>query len=360
MKSVYVKFLNIFALTALLLLLAGAVLVLVFDPFYHYHGPVLGLKSVVTKSEYQCIGTIRHFDYDSVMAGSSTAENYNNHWFDQAFGCTTVKAIKSSGTTADLKYYLDEAFATHQIKNVFYSLDPFSLDGDPDNNFVNENMPLYLFDTNLLNDVKYLLNKDVLFEDIPYLLAVNFLEDHDEGTSYNWAQSKTFSKEGTLSHYYRTEEILEMIPAEEYQQRVDDNIALLEEQLQAHPETTWYFFIPPYSMLWWDNAYRTGEMEKYRYLLETSMEVLAAYDNARVYNFMHEEEIVLDLDKYMDLIHFSQQINYYLVEQAAADNSLYRVTADNYRVHLEKIDAITEKILKEEMPALFEKQEGAQ
>ena len=51
---------------------------------------------------------------------------------------------------------------------------------------------------------------------------------------------------------------------------------------------------------------------------------------------------------------------YYLVEQAAADNPLYRVTADNYRVHLEKIDAMTEKILKEEMPALFEKQEGAQ
>ena len=353
MKQTYRKFLTIFIAATAAWLFAAAALVLLFDPFYHYHGPLPGLKSVVTKSEYQCIGTIRNFEYDSVMAGSSTAENYNNHWFDEAFGCTTVKAIKSSGTTADLKYYLDEAHATHEVKNVFYSLDPFSLNGDPDNNFVNENMPLYLFDDNPINDVKYLLNKDVLFEDIPYQLAVNFLEDHDEGTSYNWAQSKTFSKEGTLSHYYRAEEIADQIGPEEYQERVDKNIALLTEQLESHPDTTYYFFIPPYSMLWWDNTYRCGELEQYRYILQKAMETLTAYENAKLYNFMHEEEIVLNLDNYMDLIHFSQDINYYLVEQAAADNAKYRVTADNYEEHLEKINVLAQKILTEEMPALF-------
>ena len=353
MKPNYRKFIKIFAAVTAALLLAAAALVLLFDPFYHYHGPLPGLKSVVTKSEYQCIGTIRNFEYDSVMAGSSTAENYNNRWFDQAFGCTTVKAIKSSGTTADLKYYLDEAHATHEVKNVFYSLDPFSLNGDPDENFVNENMPLYLFDKNLINDVKYLFNKDVIFEDIPYQLAVNLFEDHDEGTSYNWAQSKTFSQEETLSHYYRAEEVAEMIGPEEYQARVDANVALLAEQVKAHPETTWYFFIPPYSMLWWDNTYRIGELEQYRYILRAAMEELTKYENAKVYNFMHEEEIVLDLNNYMDLIHFSADINYYLVERAAADDPAYRVTAENYEEHLEKIDALTERILTEEMPALF-------
>ena len=142
------KFIKYFLAVAALLLLLAAGLVIWLDPFYHYHGPVLGLKAVVTKSEYQCIGTLRNFDYDSVLCGSSTAENYNNHWFDEAFGVRTVKAIKSSGTTADLKFYLEEAFAARDIKHVFYSLDLFALDGDPDVNFVNESMPLYLFDRN--------------------------------------------------------------------------------------------------------------------------------------------------------------------------------------------------------------------
>ena len=105
------------------------------------------MKAVVTKSEYQCIGTIRNFSYDSVLAGSSTAENYNNHWFDEAFSCRTVKAIKSSGTCADLKFlYGGSVCDARSEKNVFYSLDLFALDGDPETNFVNDSMPLYLYD----------------------------------------------------------------------------------------------------------------------------------------------------------------------------------------------------------------------
>jgi len=354
MKPGYCMFLKAFAVGAVVLLLAAAALVFVFDPFYHYHGPLPGLKSVVTKSEYQCIGTIRNFSYDSVMTGSSTAENYNNRWFDEAFDCTTIKAIKSSGTTADLKYYLDEAHATHTVRNVFYSLDPFSLDGDPNSNFVNESMPLYLFDKNPFNDVKYLFNKDVLFEDIPYQLAVNFLEEHDEGTSYNWAQSKTFSKESTLSYYYRAENIEEPIREEEYKQRVDQNVALLTAQVESHPDTVYYFFTPPYSMLWWDNAYRTGMLEKYRYILTTAMQKLCTYENVRIYHFMHEEEIVLDLDNYMDLIHFSADINEYMVRQAAADSVQYRVTKENLEEQLRKTDQMVQKILNKKMPALFE------
>ena len=105
-KISFQKFIRYFLILSALLLFAAAALVAVFDPFYHYHGPVFGLKAVVTKSEYQCIGTIRHFSYDSVLCGSSTAENYNNGWFDELFGARTVKAIKSSGTAADLRFYL--------------------------------------------------------------------------------------------------------------------------------------------------------------------------------------------------------------------------------------------------------------
>ena len=57
-------------------------------------------------------------------------------------------------------------------------------------------MPLYLYDKNPFNDINYLLNKDVIFEDIPYMLAETFLDDYDEGASYNWAQYKTFRNAG--------------------------------------------------------------------------------------------------------------------------------------------------------------------
>lgn len=348
-KKAYGKFIRLFLTAALVLLLLAAGLVVLFDPFYHYHGPLPGMKAVVTKSEYQCIGTIRNFQYDSVLAGSSTAENYNNRWFDEAFGCTTVKAIKSSGTTADLKFYLDEAFASQEIKNVFYSLDLFALDGDPDTNFVNESMPLYLFDKNPFNDVKYILNKDVIFEDIPYLLAMNLAGGYDEGSSYNWWQYKTFSREETLKHYERAETPAPTLAKEEYKPRVDKNIKLLQTMAENHPATDFYFFLPPYSLLWWDSVSRSGQLEEYFYARTAVMERLTGYENVKVFDFQAEEKVILNLEHYMDPIHFSADINRFMAEEAADPDSLYLVKPESREEKAEAMEKLAERILSEEM-----------
>lgn len=345
--SVHYKFISRFLLTAALLLLLAAAAVVIFDPFYHYHGPVLGLKAVVTKSEYQCIGTIRNFDYDSVLCGSSTAENYNNHWLDETFGAKTVKAIKSSGTTADLKFYLDEAFATHEVKNVFYSLDLFALDADPATNFVNDSMPLYLYDHNWFNDVKYILNKDVLFEDIPYLLAMNAAGDYDEGTSYNWWQYMTFSEEEALKNYERSEDILPMLEEAEYKGNIDGNLALIEDMITEHAETDFYFFLPPYSMLWWDRASRSGQMEEYLYAREALMNMLLSYENVKLYDFQGDSEIILNLDNYMDPVHFSPDINHLMVEEAGKEASSYQVTEENREEKLKRMEDLAQYIIAE-------------
>lgn len=357
-KNASISFIRRFALAAALILILAAAAAVIFDPFYHYHGPVFGLKAVVTKSEYQCIGTIRNFDYDSVLCGSSTAENYNNRWFDEGFGAKTVKAIKSSGTTADLKYYLDEAFSTHEMKNVFYSLDLFALDGDPETNFVNDSMPLYLFDRNPFNDVKYVLNKDVLFEDIPYLLAMNFAGGYDEGTSYNWWQYKTFSEEETLSHYDRSPEVLPLVKKEEYQPRVDGNLDLIEGMVEAHPETEFTFFLPPYSLLWWDSVNRSGQLNEYLYARSQVLERLTAYENVNVYDFQSEDEIVLNLENYMDPVHFSADVNHFMAEEAADGNSAYRVTQENREVMLNKMEELIKKIFLEELDQYFRSGDG--
>ena len=104
------KFLKQFFTASVILLLACVLAVVVFDPFFQYHKPLKGLKAVLTDKEYQCVGSLKTFDYDSVIAGSSVSENYNNGWFDQGFGCKSIKAIRSYGATADLCYLLDIAF----------------------------------------------------------------------------------------------------------------------------------------------------------------------------------------------------------------------------------------------------------
>ncbi len=336
------KFLKHFFIQVSVLLVLAAAVVIVIDPFFHYHAPISPLKAVVTKAEYQCVGTIEHFEYDSVLLGSSVAENFNNHWFDEAFDCKTVKGIKESGTTADLIYYLKRAYESHEIQNVFYSLDLFALYADTTPTVLAENMPLYLYNDNPFDDVKYVWNKAVIFEHIPYMAAMSLIGDYDEGMSYNWGQYKTFSAVDTVSRYNRLKEQQEMKPQEEYKTLIDENISLIEDQVKAHPETKFYIMYPPYSMLWWDNLYMSGELEQYFYALEESARRLSQHDNVRMNYYQAEEKIMLDLDYYMDNIHFSEDINAWMVEQWSTQE--YAMTYENYTEWIDRMRTLVAQI----------------
>ena len=87
------RFLKYFFTGTAVLLLLCILLVVTFDPFYQYHKPLPGLKAVLTDKEYQCAGSLKNFDYDAVIAGSSVSENYNNHWFDEGFNCTSIDPV---------------------------------------------------------------------------------------------------------------------------------------------------------------------------------------------------------------------------------------------------------------------------
>ena len=327
------KFIKSFFIMISFLLLLCVFLVVLFDPFFQYHKPLPGLKAVLTDKEYQCVGSLKNFDYDSVIAGSSVSENYNNRWFDEGFDCVSIKAIRSYGATADLCFLLDVAFKNHTIKYVFYNLDPSALCADPITTFESTGCPIYLYDDNYFNDIEYLLNKDVLFEKIPYLIAQSLIGDYDEGNSYNWAQWKNFNSDMILGLYIRKLSINEMKEADYYQEQLDGNIDLLISEIESHPETVFKICIPPYSMLWWDNIYRNGDTESYLYNMEIAMEKLLTYDNVELYYFLNDREIVTNLENYMDILHFSPEINHYICDSMIEES--HKITKENYRQVIE-------------------------
>ncbi|WP_092329620.1 hypothetical protein [Butyrivibrio sp. YAB3001] len=329
--------------TILIFAVLIASVVFIFDPFYHYHKPWFGLKAVLNDKEYQCVGTLRNFDYDALLVGSSVMENNNNAWYDDAYGVKSIKAIRSYGATADLCYLMDIAYENHNIKRVFYNIDPSSLSASAETTYKSTGCPMYLYDKNPLNDVQYLFNKDVLFEKIPYEIANSFIGNYDEGSSYNWAQWKTFSTVQALSIYYRKKDVTPMMPETVYQSELDANIKLLASQVEAHPETEFIFFYPVYSMLWWDGIVRTGERDAYIYNEIQMTKALLSYPNVKIYCFQAEEEIATNLDNYMDSIHFSQEINRYMLDKIIAGEN--ELTTDNYEDKLNEVKAFSDKVV---------------
>ena len=341
------QFVKAFFIRTLLLLAGVIAVVVVFDPFYQYHRPLPGLKAVLTDKEYQCIGTLRTFDYDALVVGSSVCENYNNHWFDGGFDCTTIKAIRSYGATADLCYLLDIAYESHDLKYVFYNIDPSSLSASTEPTYESTGCPMYLYDRNFFNDYSYVLNKDVLMEKLPYMLAYSFIGDYDEGNSYNWAQWKYFGQDMAMGLYMRLPSVKHMQPETVNSEELSGNIALLTAQVKAHPDTTFKFFFSPYSMLWWDNAYRSGERDAVIYNEKQAIKTLLEYDNVEIYFYQDDEEIITNLDNYMDMIHFSKDINYYVYDKLARGED--RLTKDNYEERLEHMRELSEQIVSEDI-----------
>ena len=336
------KFIKHFFIGSGVLLLLCALLIVVIDPFFQYHKPLSGLKVVLTEKEYQVPGTLKNFEYDSVIAGSSVAENYYNDWFNEGFDCNVVKAIRSYGATADLCYFLDMAFEHRELKYVFYNLDPSSLVADLEPTYELTGSPMYLYDDNYLNDLEYVLNKDVLFERVPYLLAQSLVGDYDENDSYNWSQWKQFNSDMALGLYIRRPEIAEMKPENYYEDLLHGNLKLLTSQIEAHPETTFYIFVPPYSMLWWDSTYRDGDTEAYLYNMEYAVETLLGYENVKFFYFQNDREVITNLENYMDTLHFSQEINHYICN-CLIENS-HELTFENYQAAMEDMRALAYEI----------------
>ena len=308
-----------------LLLVAG--ITVLFDPFYQYHGPLPGMKEVLFERESQVIGSIRHFSYDSVLLGSSVVENCDSSYLDNAYGIKTLKVVKGSGSTADLMYYLEKAHEKQDIKRVFYGLDLFALKMPCEVTVVSQYSPNYLYTETILDDGAYLFNKDVLLKKIPLMLAYSFADKNTGGHAYDWSEDKTFgpakAMEAYDGHNVQNEE---SAPDKEI---IAANIALIAEEIKSHPDTLYTVFFPPYSLLMWDDTCRQGELSEYCYMLDEALRTLLSYDNVEIYYFQTDTDIVCNLNLYMDKVHYSPDINQYMLTCMAQGDESYRVDKDN-------------------------------
>jgi len=326
-----------------------------FDPFYQYHAPFLGMVPVFNDRDNQMPGSVRNLEYDSVLVGSSVAENFDTDYLSDRYHCDMLKIIKASGTVPDLLYYLEMAQENHELKNVFWCLDLFALSGSLDVELFEQGAPQYLHTKNPLDDLPYLYNKEVLLEKIPAWVVSSFKNIHTGGMAYNWAEGKNFSAEGAMDHYeryYIPEDSIVEKSELEYRDIVNTNISRLVEQIQRYPDTQYYFILPPYSMLWWDCAYVNGEQEEELYIMDRIFVSLLPLENVEVYSFQAEADIVCNLDYYMDMVHYSPEINQYMLEQLGGND--YRVTQENYEVTEERVRSLARQISSVEIGLYYE------
>ena len=292
------------------------VTIIVIDPAFQYHMPFAGIKAVYSNERYQNSGMIKHSEFDSVIIGSSVTSNFRVSWFDELFGGKTLKLSYPGGCLSDFDTALSYAFEQNpNIKRVFWSLDPKILMSDY--NAKSTPMPDYLYNNSVLDDGKYILNKDVLVELCgESVLATIKGENASIDDAFTWDSQYEFGSSRALWGYVRPEWSETIISEDAYDDIVNENLDKIISYIKAYPETEFYLFTPPYSVLYWDRITRDGTYPAVLKLFDRLVTDLTPYENVKYYCFS-PEVYILDLNNYIDEVHFSPDINKKIAEYMA-------------------------------------------
>lgn len=327
-------------LCGIVLFLGGTALsVYLVDPFFHYHEPWFGLKAVEDEKEYQVPGILKNFAYDSVLVGSSVVMSMNTDTLDERFDCRTVKAVGGSASAPLLDYYLDIAFENRDIKYVFYGVDVFSFYNKPDMQIISKDVD-FLVNNNPFDDVEYFWNMDIIGTKIPKMIATSKDQNYEEGLIYQLNKEVPVGPQIVLETHRPGEKSVQSAKPLTYQEEdVRENMKRLEERVRENADTEFFFFVPPYSIVWWNDAYEKGLLDTYLYTLEQCMAHLLPYENAHFYaTEFNEAATITDLYQYMDYIHGSEAVTERMAQEVGRNEN--EITLENYREELAKLREI--------------------
>lgn len=318
---------------------AGAVMLLVayVDPFFQYHEPLENFPYQVDNQVNQNPGMARHMDYDSVILGSSMTVNFNTHWFEELMGLKTLKLSYSGAFPKDQANIMDIIFADgRKVDAVFLGIDVITYSGGVEE--TKYPIPEYLYDDTVWNDIPYLLNKDVLLQYIMRPLADP--DKTDLATVYaSWWTEDYYNKQWVMHNYVAAQPAEKEAERDKFVENIKANLdSNICPYIEANPDTEFYVFYPPYSILYWNDVLQEKQLEAVLREYEYISERLFAYDNVKVFFFPNQEWIICDLDNYADYSHYHPDINRYMTECFASGE--HRVTEENLAEELGKMRRI--------------------
>ena len=308
------------------------------DPFNVYRADS-DLKNIIYQFPYyQNTGIARHAKYDTLITGTSMTQNFRAWWFNEKFGGSAVRLSFDGGVCEDFDALLNCAYKSgNEIRSVYFGLDNYLITSDSKLVDINERIPEYLVDSNPLNDIKYLLNKDILFKYIPTYFSYKKLDSYDFYEMHAWDRNNyVFSEESVLKYYERPEPA-EPLPENDFIDESDIMLEMLLKYVREHPETNFIFFAPPYSKLYWNSQRISGKLSATVAALKHVYGELLKNKNVRVFFFQNDIERIEKLDNYKDETHYCTDYNKYMLECFVSGER--ELTRANYESALNGMEA---------------------
>lgn len=336
MKKTKLHFKAIIMFTSIILL-SVAITIFTVDPYliYRFNED----KYLLFSDRNQNYSIAKHFDYDSIITGTSMSQNIIASSFDKLTHTRSIKTTFGGSSYYERAKFLRYAFSqNNDIKYVIF--DVFSGYSNVDQNFSEyDTSQIELYDKIYFNDLKYLLNKSVIkdtlnvinFNNNPNEISTS-LDDYSLWRSNGWGKEFIFkylnrAKSTDIDKKFMQEDKVRIL------NNINQNIISITEN---NPKTKFVIYIPPFSVLYYDDLERRGTLNLEFSIIDTTIQSLISQDNIYLYSFLDEFDIVSNLDNYKDYTHYSPEINEYILNSIFT-NKKERITADNYHGHINKI-----------------------
>jgi hypothetical protein len=313
------------------------------DPFFHYHRPLPGFPYIVDNQLSQNPGMAQNMDYNSCIIGSSMTVNFDTDDFKEIMGLDTLKLSYSGAYPKDdyniLSIVFDKntyARKNNHMDSVFFAMDIPTMAADTET--IKYPLPEYLYDKNIFNDVKYVLNKDVLLQYILRPLIQGKGSDLSE-IYFSWWTPEYYNIQWVMHTYEEPEQTKEELNRDALiapsELNLEKNILPF---IENNKDTQFYFFFPPYSILYWHNIKRNNSFEatfkQYQYVADRLLE----YENVHLFYFQTMQEVT-DLNNYADYSHYKPEINRFMVE--CFESGQYQIhSSEEMAEELEKMRGI--------------------
>ncbi len=310
------------------------------DPYFHYHAPLDEYEYPIDNERYQNDGITRNFEYNGIITGTSMTQNFKTSEADELFQASFIKVPFSGACYKEINDNLKRAYgAGKKVDYVIRCLDYDRLILDKDAYKEGADFPTYLYNDNPFDDLNYVLNKSILFTQtwgvVKYTEAGNKTTTFDEYS--NWMEGRKFGTEAVLRTYKLGERAKSPRKlTEEERGLVIANIRQnVTDLANAHPETTFYLFLSPFSICYWDTLENKGLVDQHIDAEQAAIEELLKCPNIRLYSFSNNFELVCNLDHYKDTAHYGEWVNSQMLQWM--HDGEYQLTLENYEDYIETI-----------------------
>lgn len=296
------------------------VLNFIVDPLQFYRKSFYFNNVLYLYQRYQNPGLARNYGYDTVIIGTSMTENFLPRDTKSILDLDVLKLSISGGSVYEQRLMLNVAMRSDKLDNVIWGIDFSSFKGSSQRKGGEDStFPEYLYDTDLFNDFKYLLNDKTTELSINALIKLLKFGPAKKDINIDrysfWYPYVKFGEEIMIENgkkFVKSNKSMgQEYDIDEIKENIDKNLI---DPIRQNPNVSFHLFYTPASVLreifFISEGIYEIELEFKNYINRE----LLKYRNVKIYDFQAAEEIITDFDRYSDYSHYDLETMVYMLE----------------------------------------------